>query len=423
MIMARGTTTRSLSLGGGCDNPRSPPEAVPDHVTSRYPEYQGTSPGGYSLEGQGQSIPARSTSLIGGQTGHEALSASLGSTETFPATQGYASAHPYPPTSASEPQYYEPTEHLEHQFTNLGLQQPTYSPHNALTALSPPPESLNQSLSPDALPDRPITIYCKGHKLKAEVDFSAERSIIKKTFLVKLLEDTRQTTAKPSTALGGRLTLPAGRRIYILRYNHEDLDTRLIEKVVHSPQELSCDILFGADWIRRHGSKFAQHDDQRHIKGRESGQDESTQSYALTPPYPDVSQSLLTYSSPTGVGTLSSVDEDVAVDFTWIKGTRGQKETLDSSVAKPGLSKAAIREHTIVYMRDTQPGRKANEIGMTKRPIAIEPANPREKLDPMSRLNFGKIYTVEYNVKVRNIGTVCSSSRMVFESYVQNALS
>lgn len=60
---------------------------------------------------------------------------------------------------------------------------------------------------------------------------------------------------------------------------------------------------------------------------------------------------------------------------------------------------------------------------MVKQPIAIDPASPREKLDQMSRLNFGKVYTVEFNVKVRNVGTVANGSKANFEGYVQNALS
>lgn len=60
---------------------------------------------------------------------------------------------------------------------------------------------------------------------------------------------------------------------------------------------------------------------------------------------------------------------------------------------------------------------------MTKRPIAVYPSTPREKLDQMSRLNFGKIYTVEHNVKVRDVGKVTETSKVDFEGYVTTSLS
>ncbi|KAH7416793.1 hypothetical protein BKA64DRAFT_277194 [Cadophora sp. MPI-SDFR-AT-0126] len=43
---------------------------------------------------------------------------------------------------------------------------------------------------------------------------------------------------------------------------------------------------------------------------------------------------------------------------------------------------------------------------MTKEPIKIDIRLPSEKLDPLSRLNYAKVYTVEHNVKVNFIGEV-----------------
>ena len=37
--------------------------------------------------------------------------------------------------------------------------------------------------------------------------------------------------------------------------------------------------------------------------------------------------------------------------------------------------------------------------------------SPREKLDPTSRINYAKVYTIEYNVKVYFIGKIHSSDR------------
>jgi hypothetical protein len=43
---------------------------------------------------------------------------------------------------------------------------------------------------------------------------------------------------------------------------------------------------------------------------------------------------------------------------------------------------------------------------MTKTPIKVVPSDGRHKLDHASRLNYAKVYTVEYNVKVWFIGKI-----------------
>lgn len=40
------------------------------------------------------------------------------------------------------------------------------------------------------------------------------------------------------------------------------------------------------------------------------------------------------------------------------------------------------------------------------RPIKVRPRDRRDRMEPMSRVNFGKIYTVEHNVKVYDFGDV-----------------
>lgn len=44
----------------------------------------------------------------------------------------------------------------------------------------------------------------------------------------------------------------------------------------------------------------------------------------------------------------------------------------------------------------------------------MEPKTYRDQLDPTSRLNYAKIYTVEYNVKVCFIGKIHEDSRKYF---------
>ncbi|KAF7179470.1 hypothetical protein CNMCM7691_008403 [Aspergillus felis] len=86
-------------------------------------------------------------------------------------------------------------------------------------------------------------------------------------------------------------------------------------------------------------------------------------------------------------------------------------------VTEPGIDPA---KHAIVYMRGSTPTRRANEPQMIKEPLEVEPARPDEKLDLMSRLNFGKVYTVEYNAKVRPIGMISWSSMAKFRVYASN---
>lgn len=71
-------------------------------------------------------------------------------------------------------------------------------------------------------------------------------------------------------------------------------------------------------------------------------------------------------------------------------------------------------------MKGTKPTRQAAEPPMTKEPIAVEPASPEQKLDPMSRINFAKIHTIEHNVNVLPVGLVSDESMPKFEAYVRN---
>ena len=59
---------------------------------------------------------------------------------------------------------------------------------------------------------------------------------------------------------------------------------------------------------------------------------------------------------------------------------------------------------------------------MAKKPIAVTAANPEQKLHFMSRLNFGKVYSVEWNVKVMDVGKVNADSIAAFTGYWRNEL-
>lgn len=69
---------------------------------------------------------------------------------------------------------------------------------------------------------------------------------------------------------------------------------------------------------------------------------------------------------------------------------------------------AHAEDHAAVYSNQhkTKGPTVLKKEKMTKKAIKIEIMNPSDKLDPLSRINYAKVYTVEHNVKVLFIGQV-----------------
>jgi hypothetical protein len=61
------------------------------------------------------------------------------------------------------------------------------------------------------------------------------------------------------------------------------------------------------------------------------------------------------------------------------------------------------------------------EQGLKKDPLYIKIEDPTITIDPMSRIHFGKVFTVEYNLKVRKIGRVIPDSIRKMEEYFLEA--
>jgi hypothetical protein len=76
-------------------------------------------------------------------------------------------------------------------------------------------------------------------------------------------------------------------------------------------------------------------------------------------------------------------------------------------------------DHAVAYSSKSKGAEILDrEIGlMSKHPIRIEVINDSHKLDPLSRINYAKLYTVEHNVKVFFIGKVAKN----YERDVKNA--
>lgn len=79
--------------------------------------------------------------------------------------------------------------------------------------------------------------------------------------------------------------------------------------------------------------------------------------------------------------------------------------------------------HAIVYPRGTPPIQGANEPRMVKEPLEVAIELLDETLNPMSRLDFGKVHTVEHNVKVLPIGRITSRSMTRFIQYTKDEMS
>ncbi|CAG8892105.1 unnamed protein product [Penicillium egyptiacum] len=85
-------------------------------------------------------------------------------------------------------------------------------------------------------------------------------------------------------------------------------------------------------------------------------------------------------------------------------------------VAKAGIDRS---KHAVIHMRGDRPRTVESEPRMAKDPLEVDPARPDQKLDCMSRVNFGKVYTVEHNVKVLPVGKITEESRARFLEYAQ----
>ncbi|EPE31683.1 hypothetical protein GLAREA_12439 [Glarea lozoyensis ATCC 20868] len=74
-----------------------------------------------------------------------------------------------------------------------------------------------------------------------------------------------------------------------------------------------------------------------------------------------------------------------------------------------GLTKHGVHadHHTMIYTGEYPPKPLPGEENLLKRePIKMVPDKPNYRLDGASRLNYAKIYTIEYNVKVKFIGRI-----------------
>lgn len=73
-------------------------------------------------------------------------------------------------------------------------------------------------------------------------------------------------------------------------------------------------------------------------------------------------------------------------------------------------------------MEGSRPAASQFEPRTLSKALEVRPVRPDNKLSPMSRLNFGKLFTVEHNVKVCPIGKITERSMPGFLSYARREL-
>jgi hypothetical protein len=79
-----------------------------------------------------------------------------------------------------------------------------------------------------------------------------------------------------------------------------------------------------------------------------------------------------------------------------------------------------MADHGIIYTGPNPPDLIPGE-SLTKYSIRVEPTG-QEVLEPASRVNYGKAYAVEHNVKVMDIGMIVEGHRYLIGSYYDAAM-
>ncbi|PGH12131.1 hypothetical protein AJ80_06852 [Polytolypa hystricis UAMH7299] len=90
-----------------------------------------------------------------------------------------------------------------------------------------------------------------------------------------------------------------------------------------------------------------------------------------------------------------------------------------------GLNKRGIdvSSHAVIHMEGCPPDLddRAAKKKLTKEPIVVRAGSSLETLDPNSTINFGKLYTVEDNLKVKKIGSIVETSMPTLLKYFKQS--
>lgn len=64
----------------------------------------------------------------------------------------------------------------------------------------------------------------------------------------------------------------------------------------------------------------------------------------------------------------------------------------------------------------------SREPQLERDPLAVTLDSPTERLDHMSRANFGDLHTIQHNIKICHIGKISGASMPTFYAYVNERL-
>jgi hypothetical protein len=76
------------------------------------------------------------------------------------------------------------------------------------------------------------------------------------------------------------------------------------------------------------------------------------------------------------------------------------------------------QDHAVIVVFGDEPQLQPGERELTKQPLKVICEDPTlQKLHPASRINFGKVYTIEYNIRVRTFGRIATESLPLLQKY------
>jgi hypothetical protein len=84
------------------------------------------------------------------------------------------------------------------------------------------------------------------------------------------------------------------------------------------------------------------------------------------------------------------------------------------ATTKPGT---VVQDHAAVIPVGGEVQLHPHEELLTKSPICVKLEDETLSIDSMARINFTKVYTVEYNLKIRNVGRVFGTSVGIMDEY------
>lgn len=84
------------------------------------------------------------------------------------------------------------------------------------------------------------------------------------------------------------------------------------------------------------------------------------------------------------------------------------------ATTKTGIS---VHDHAAIIPLGSEVQLHPDETALQKSPLYIKVEDPSVFMDPMSRINFAKVSTLEYDSKVRSVGRIVGESIKLLEEY------